>query len=341
MPTLDATVRIDNRDVSWKSCEWPAVARRLVNNRLDIGFGTISVDHAVLVEQAGDYYSIALQNNPRSAEAFLLQGLAAQNRRDYDRAAEFFTRAHQVAPDQPAPLCWRAQSHWKKGNMQQALQDVEHALRVAPKYSEALYTRGILRLESDQAAGALADLSQVIATKPSPLAYVHRGIAYAMLKDAQRAKQDFDEAIRQNPNLAYAYESRGDLLSTQKQYAQAVQDYSRALALTPPSEEDSPDTGRVRMELAWLLAVSPDPKVLNGRRALELATQVCKADAGKTPRYLLVLAAAQARVGKYAEAIRSVEQAKAAPGADPELAKDAQGMLEAFRDKEPAVLLDP
>lgn len=62
-------------------------------------------------------------------------------------------------------------------------------------------------------------------------------------------------------------------------------------------------------QLAWLLAVSVNQDVRNGAEALRLATAACEATERKQPGYLDTLAAAQARVGRYEEAIATIDVA--------------------------------
>ncbi len=65
--------------------------------------------------------------------------------------------------------------------------------------------------------------------------------------------------------------------------------------------------------LAWLLATSPDEKLRNGKRAIELATEGCKVTEYKQAHLLSTLAAGYAETGDFKTAIewskKSVELA--------------------------------
>ena len=54
--------------------------------------------------------------------------------------------------------------------------------------------------------------------------------------------------------------------------------------------------------LAWVLATSPDAKLRNGRRAIELATRACELSKYKLAYILSTLAAAYAETGDFAAA---------------------------------------
>ena len=63
--------------------------------------------------------------------------------------------------------------------------------------------------------------------------YITRGQAYWSARDFVRAIQDYDEAIRLDPESANAYHGRGISYYLLRQYEEAVQDFDEALRLAP------------------------------------------------------------------------------------------------------------
>ncbi len=61
--------------------------------------------------------------------------------------------------------------------------------------------------------------------------------------------------------------------------------------------------------IAWVLATCPEAKFRNGRRAVELATQVCAATGNQVPALLDSLAAAYAEAGDFDNAVRTATRA--------------------------------
>jgi tetratricopeptide (TPR) repeat protein len=64
-------------------------------------------------------------------------------------------------------------------------------------------------------------------------AFVARGTAYAQTHDLDRGLADFDQAIRLDPDDAYAAGARGDLHLVKKDYEHAIADYTKAIAIEP------------------------------------------------------------------------------------------------------------
>ena len=66
-------------------------------------------------------------------------------------------------------------------------------------------------------------------------AYTNRGLAYRTKGDNERAIQDFNEAIRLNPNYANAYSGRGLTRFFLAQFQAAQEDFKKALELNATS----------------------------------------------------------------------------------------------------------
>jgi tetratricopeptide (TPR) repeat protein len=64
-------------------------------------------------------------------------------------------------------------------------------------------------------------------------AFNNRGVAYASKRQLDRAIQDYDEAIRINPNFADGFYKRGRAYAHTRQYDRAIQDYDQAIRINP------------------------------------------------------------------------------------------------------------
>ena len=63
--------------------------------------------------------------------------------------------------------------------------------------------------------------------------YSNLGTAYRKLGEDEKARENYDQALRLNPNQATAYLGRGELLEKQNQLGDAIRDYSKSVELRP------------------------------------------------------------------------------------------------------------
>jgi|YelNatPaOPRAMG01_1025707.scaffolds.fasta_scaffold98468_1 tetratricopeptide (TPR) repeat protein len=81
---------------------------------------------------------------------------------------------------------------------------------------------------------AIEYLNQAIKLRPDLAeAYNNRGNAYSDLKQYERALEDYNEAIRLKPDYAHAYYNRATTYSDLGRYQKAVEDYDTVIQLKP------------------------------------------------------------------------------------------------------------
>jgi tetratricopeptide (TPR) repeat protein len=210
---------------------------------------------------------------------------------------------------------------------------IDRARREAPTIDEVMEDEGVTRDPSPPAAievavsirpadAALcekavasdfalriADCTAAIKTRKNPStlasAYLLRAQANMALGKRAEARPDFEEAIKLNPNEAFAYEGRADVrMQLAKDFAGAAADYARAVALKPMET-------RFWAGLCWTQTVM--------RRDLDEALRSCehalKLDPG-APHLLAVRGFARLVRGEPAEAIADYDAAlrSALPG---------------------------
>jgi tetratricopeptide (TPR) repeat protein len=151
----------------------------------------------------------------------------------------------------------------------------------------------------------------------------------------------YDRELESNPDFAYAYFYRGLAKGNLKQYAAAIPDYERGLALVPSAlvfrgmmgsalcqtgkysegiknlerasteglAKKAPITNYLLAYTAYFLATAPDEKLRDGDRAVELATKSCAATKREKFYPLLALAVAQAEQGQFDAALATIDEA--------------------------------
>jgi tetratricopeptide (TPR) repeat protein len=96
---------------------------------------------------------------------------------------------------------------------------------------------------------AIQDFNEAIRLNPNfERAYCHRGNAYTVKEEYDRAIQDFNEAIQLNPNAETAYYGRGYAYKEKGDYDRAIQDFNEAIRLDPNFERAYYDRGNAYID---------------------------------------------------------------------------------------------
>lgn len=271
----------------------------------------------------------AIHHAPRWAEPLLTRGALRDARGDHGGALEDLDLALKLAPDDPAVHAARGRSLLGSRQAAEALAELNEAVRLAPEDPRALTARGSAQVQLGQFDGAVADFTAAIAKAPSANLYRLRGDANARRNFLAEALDDFDEAVRREPEQAWGYYARSNLHHHCGRYADQRKDLAKALRFKP-------DDPAILNSLAWLLSTCPDDKVRDGARALELARKACALPGGGDFNGLDTLAAALAETGAFPEAIKEQEKVVAmAPAEVPayRMRLDTYRIRQAWRDK--------
>ena len=170
-----------------------------------------------------------------------------------------------------------------------ALPDVNKAIALDPNNPELYESRAQIRVQlNNDVAGALADYDKALKLDPKRSeTYMERAWVHATLKNNAAAIADYDSAIALKQDDSSLYVQRGEMYYRTHDYVKAMADWKKALELKH-------DDSATYNAMAWLLATSPDPKVRDGKKAIELATKACELSEWKKGEVVDTLAAAYA-----------------------------------------------
>ncbi len=221
----------------------------------------------------------------------------------YDEAISDYTKVLEIDPREVRAYVNRGATYGRKGQYDQAISDFTKALEINPGDALAYPNRGLAYYSKGQYDKAISDYTKVLEINPrDDVAYYNRGLAYGRKAQYHEAISDFTKALEINPRDALAYYNRGFVYNMKGQYDEAILDFTAALKINPKYAE-------AYNELGWLLATTKEPRVRNGKKAVELALRACELSDWKKPDYLDTLAAAYARVDDFDNAIKWQEKA--------------------------------
>ncbi len=121
-----------------------------------------------------------------------------------------------------------------RGDYDRALDDLNAAISLDPKYALAYNNRGLVYKGLKDYRRAIEDFSSGIALDPkSPFALLNRGDTYRALGDDARALEDYNAALRLDPGNPELYNARGVIYAEHGDLTQALNDYSSAISLDP------------------------------------------------------------------------------------------------------------
>jgi tetratricopeptide (TPR) repeat protein len=191
-----------------------------------------------------------------------------------------------------------------KADLPGALADVEASMKLQPASQSLLLHASLLAASGkfEEAQGELNVLRQVMPDNPDVLLQV--AAVHQATRQSEKAIETYSHLLALEPANAAALRGRGDTYLNQGQQASAIADYEEALKFDE-------DNSGVLNNLAWVLATSPDDKLRNGKRAIELATEACEVTEFKQAHILSTLAASYAESGNFDAAIEWSQKAVA------------------------------
>ena len=134
------------------------------------------------------------------------------------------------------------------------------------------------------------------------LAHNNLGLLLFRSGQPEEAIAHFERALQIRPNSAHAHNNLANAYRVLGRPREAVQHYELSLKLEPGN-------ANTWNNLALLLATCSDASVRNGPRAIELAHRAAQLSGGKNPIVLGTLAAAYAETGRFADAVKTAEEA--------------------------------
>jgi tetratricopeptide (TPR) repeat protein len=189
--------------------------------------------------------------------------------------------------------------------LQRAAQLFQNTIQLQPRFAEGHFSLGNVLYRLGKADDAIECFKRALEANPNH-ARAHNNLASLVGAKGDRttAINHYQAAINLEPGYLEAYRNLAESLLKGGNAQDAVNVWRAAL------NQNGNDIQSM-YRLAWILATHPDVNVRRGFEARDLANKGLELTQNKEPAFYDTLAAAQATLGKFDEAVESVEKALA------------------------------
>lgn len=190
-----------------------------------------------------------------------------------------------------------------KGRPDDAIAEYRQALQLDPKYSDAYINVGTVLLHEGKVDDAAAEYLAALKITPND-ATAHYDLGTILLRQGkvEEAIAQLERAVQINPDYSDAQSNLGTALLRQGRLGKAVGHFQEALRINPQDAQACDG-------LAWILATVSDASLRDGRRAVALAQNANQFAKGQNPLYLRTLAAADAELRRFHDAVQNAQAA--------------------------------
>jgi tetratricopeptide (TPR) repeat protein/S1-C subfamily serine protease len=191
----------------------------------------------------------AVKSQPDFVPAWLYLSGGYKRSNQLDKALAAINQAIQLQPNNPNLYNqkWVVLSSLKRYREAEAA--INKAIELSPR-AEFYYNRGNVRKDLGDKQGAIDDFNQALKINPNYAdAYINRGNVRNELGDKPGAIDDYNQALKINPNLALAYNNRGIVRKNLGDKPGAIDDYNLAIKFNPNFALAYNNRGNVRDDL--------------------------------------------------------------------------------------------
>ncbi len=254
-------------------------------------------------ERAGQAIRTALRLDPFQAGVHYTMALIHQGTGETAKAIQSLREAQRLQPANDDVHRLLGEIYASEGRVDAAVQELEKAIRLRPNFWGNHSSLGLVLLEAGRYFEAVAALERVTKLQPdSAWGFLRLGVAYHSLGDLEKAKANYQEAIRVGPSWA-AHSNLGTILYREKKYAEAAENYRKALDLQPRAPALHRNLADTYLRLGRQ-ELARDSFI----EALELSREQLKVNP-RDARTLGMVALLEAKLGRHIEASHHMRQA--------------------------------
>lgn len=196
----------------------------------------------------------SLQQKEQAMSHMRLGDSMLQEGRPTQALAELI-KANDLDPNNPVIRNVLGIAYLEKGLVRQAIYQFEKALYLNPDYVEVHNNLGTALLRDGRANEAIKEFNKAL---EDPLyatphfVYYNLGLAYYTLKEYDKARENYQEAIKLSPAYSLAYHGLGLALKAANDREGAAEAFKKAIEHAPTFARAHFDLGEVLVELDQL-----------------------------------------------------------------------------------------
>jgi len=189
-------------------------------------------------EEALEDYNAAIRYGPPYPEVYYNRaGLLSILGRE-DEALADYTYVLELEPDHIDALINRASILYESGEYSTARSDSERGLALSPGNAQLLCTLGLIEMEEQNLEEAQRAFTVALERDPTLVAaWTNRAILAFERGDADAAIADLSHALECGESATVLY-NRGFVYQSQERWQEAIDDYTRTLALSKDDAQD-------------------------------------------------------------------------------------------------------
>ncbi|MBQ9076619.1 MAG: tetratricopeptide repeat protein [Muribaculaceae bacterium] len=181
----------------------------------------------------------ALEINKNATNAYVMRAdIAIHSNKDFAGALDDMNEAIKLQPKYAGFFINRAFLRYNLDDYFGAMADYDYALQLEPLNSVALFNRGLLRAEVHDNNKAIEDFSKVLSLDNNDYkALYNRALLYKDIRDYKNALADLNRVIEAFPSFAGAYFLRFEIYRQSGDKKRAERDYNKSMALAKKPAE--------------------------------------------------------------------------------------------------------
>jgi tetratricopeptide (TPR) repeat protein len=170
----------------------------------------------------------AIKSDEKDGDAYIVRGRVYSLMGNHDKAIADFNKAYEFAiTGKEESYLYRGIEYYIIEEYDEAVKNLRRAIRLRPKYAEALFYLGNTHYSKGEYKRAINDYTKAIKLNPKDAMVLNNcGCAYVSILDYNRAMKIYNKALKIEPYYPQAIRNRGLLHYDMGSYDKAIADYN-------------------------------------------------------------------------------------------------------------------